>query len=166
MKPMTRFSTVLFLLMSVNLFAQSDMSGLKNTFQQLEDKWSAALVTGDLTALAAMYTDDAYSLPNNMTMLKGRSAILEGHKKELQDVKITGSSSKTLDVIGNGDIAVEIGTYTSTFVPVNTTEQKSEKGKYVDVWQKQTDGSWKIIADTWNTDVDPNMTQAGAKSKE
>jgi uncharacterized protein (TIGR02246 family) len=165
MKSMIRFSIVLFVLMSVNLLAQSDMSGLKSTFQQLEDKWCATLVAGDLTALADMYTDDAYSLPNNMPMLKGRSAILEGHKKELQGVKYITSSAKTLDVIGDGDIAVEIGTYTSTFVPVNTTEQINENGKYVNVWQKQADGSWKILTDTWNTDVDANK-QAGAKSKE
>jgi uncharacterized protein (TIGR02246 family) len=166
MKNMIRYAAVLFVFMSINLLAQSDMSNLKSTFQQLEDKWSQALVSGDLTALADMYTNEAYSLPNNMSMLKGRSAILEGHKKELQDVKFISTSSKTLDVKGNGNIAVEIGTYTSTFTPANSTEQKTEDGKYVNVWQKQSDGSWKILTDSWNTDVDPNMIQAGAKSKD
>jgi uncharacterized protein (TIGR02246 family) len=132
----------------------------------LEDKWNQALLSGDLTALADMYTTEAYSLPNNMPMMKGNSAIREGHKKELEGVKYTNLSSKTLDVKGNGDIAVEIGTYSSTFTPVNSTEQKTEDGKYVNVWQKQSDGSWKILTDSWNTDVDPIMYQAGAKPKE
>ena len=42
----------------------------------------------------------------------------------------------------------------------------NDHGKYLIVWQKQTDGSWKIKVDTFNSDVDPmSQLQAGAKEK-
>ncbi len=29
----------------------------------------------------------------------------------------------------------------------------SDKGKYVTVWKKQADGSWKVMLDIFNTDL-------------
>ena len=47
------------------------------------------------------------------------------------------------------------------------TTEMTDHGKYMNVWQKQSDGSWKLKADTWNSDVNPrSMNQAGAKSKD
>jgi len=28
-----------------------------------------------------------------------------------------------------------------------------ENGKYVEIFKKQTDGSWKVIVDIWNSDL-------------
>jgi len=40
-----------------------------------------------------------------------------------------------------------------------TTDQKgnpaTEKGKYLTVWKKQADGSWKVIEDMFNSDLPP-----------
>ena len=36
---------------------------------------------------------------------------------------------------------------------------QTEKGKYVTVWKKQTDGSWKIAEDIFNTDTGPQVMQ-------
>jgi ketosteroid isomerase-like protein len=29
----------------------------------------------------------------------------------------------------------------------------NDRGKYLEVWQKQTDGNWKCAADMWNSDL-------------
>ena len=168
MNTMIRFCLVVLLFISVNVLAQNDMSKLKSTFQQLENEWSKAYLAGDANTLASMYTDDAYSMPENAPMMKGRDKILSGNKKEMQSgVKYASLTAKTLDVYGSGDIAYEIGTYSLTFIPPNMTESVTDKGKYLDVWQKQADGSWKIKADIWNSNVSPESTnQAGAKEKD
>jgi len=63
-----------------------------------------------------------------------------------------GLSWKTgsLEVARSGDIAYETGAY--DFI---TTDKKGKstdtKGKYVVVWKKQSDGSWKVVVDTDNT---------------
>ena len=53
-----------------------------------------------------------------------------------------------------------------TFIPANSTEPVTDNGKYLDIWQKQADGSWKVKADIWNSNLTPPATiQAGAKQK-
>jgi ketosteroid isomerase-like protein len=32
-------------------------------------------------------------------------------------------------------------------------EPTTDKGKYVEVWEKQPDGKWKCGTDTWNSDM-------------
>ena len=32
-------------------------------------------------------------------------------------------------------------------------EPTTDKGKYVEVWEKQADGNWKCGTDTWNSDM-------------
>jgi ketosteroid isomerase-like protein len=29
----------------------------------------------------------------------------------------------------------------------------NDRGKYLEVWEKQTDGNWKCRADMWNSDL-------------
>jgi hypothetical protein len=50
----------------------------------------------------------------------------------------------------------------------NMPTAMTDHGKYMNIWQKQSDGSWKLRADTWNSDINPyaNMDKAGAKSKD
>jgi uncharacterized protein (TIGR02246 family) len=165
---MIRYSIVVFLFMSTNVLAQNDLSKLRSTFQQLQNEWSKDYIAGDANTLANMYTDDAYSLPDNTPMWKGRDNILAGNKKEMQSgVKYSGLTTKTLNVFGSGDIVYEIGTYSITFIPSNMTESVTDNGKYIDIWQKQVDGSWEIKADIWNSNFNPaSTTQAGAKEKD
>jgi len=35
-----------------------------------------------------------------------------------------------------------------------------DKGKYLEIWKKQADGSWKCVADMFNTDL-PSMAPGG-----
>jgi uncharacterized protein (TIGR02246 family) len=47
----------------------------KATIAKLNDAWAAAFNRGDASAVAAMYTEDAFVLPPGAEMVKGRAAI-------------------------------------------------------------------------------------------
>jgi len=51
----------------------------------------------------------------------------------------------------SGDLAYSHGTYEET---VNDREGNpvTNKEKWVTVYEKQPDGTWKVVADIWNTD--------------
>ena len=52
----------------------------------------------------------------------------------------------------SGDLAYVVGTYQIT--PNNDKGKPMEdRGKLVEVWKKQTDGKWKVVADIFNTDL-------------
>ena len=54
----------------------------------------------------------------------------------------------------SGDMVYVLGSYTMTTKPAKGKKGNPviDHGKYMAVWKKQADGSWKAEADTWNSD--------------
>jgi ketosteroid isomerase-like protein len=50
---------------------------------------------------------------------------------------------------------VETGTFEWTLAPKNGLAAK-DKGKYLTVWKRQMDGTWKIVRDINNSDLPAN----------
>jgi uncharacterized protein (TIGR02246 family) len=114
--------------------------------------WSQAATAKDLDKAVSFYTDDALQFPNKAPAAKGKENIRKNWAPGLAEPG-PGLSWQTssVEVARSGDIAYETGTY--DFV---TTDKKGkstdEKGKYVVIWKKQTDGTWKVAVDTDNPD--------------
>lgn len=57
-----------------------------------------------------------------------------------------------IDVIdGSGDTAFVIGSSVVTFAAEGDGQPVREKLKFVEIHRKQTDGSWMMVADIWNS---------------
>jgi ketosteroid isomerase-like protein len=54
----------------------------------------------------------------------------------------------------SGDLAVETGTYAMTIIPKNGNAV-ADKGKYIHVWKKSVDGSWKVVRYVPTSDIPP-----------
>ena len=68
-------------------------------------------------------------------------------------LKLRINSGSAFDLAGkSGEMARVSGTYELT---KNDASGKpiNDRGKYLEVWEKQTDGNWKCAADMWNSDV-------------
>jgi len=57
-----------------------------------------------------------------------------------------------VEVAKSGDLACVSGTYDETMTDASGKSLK-DHGKYVEVWKKQADGTWKVVADIWNSDL-------------
>jgi uncharacterized protein (TIGR02246 family) len=114
--------------------------------------WSKASTAKDLDKAVAFYSDDAVQMPPKVPAIKGKEAIRKSWTPMLA-MPGPGLSFQTaaVEVARSGDIAYETGSY-----DFSTTDKKGktsdEKGKYVVVWKKQTDGSWKAAIDMDNSD--------------
>jgi uncharacterized protein (TIGR02246 family) len=119
----------------------------KAIFQQMDDAWAAAYNKGDAKAVAAMYTADAYVLPDHAPMAHGRAGIAAMLKKLMagsqNDLKIT-----LVDVtpLGPG-IVREITNYEIT---IKGQPPQHDVGKAVAV-DRQVGGKWLIQTDIWNS---------------
>jgi uncharacterized protein (TIGR02246 family) len=105
---------------------------------------------GDAAALANMYTTDARVLPPNGEMVEGRPNI----QKFWQGAMSAGLkmvSLETVHVETQGNVAVEIGHYTTT-IPGAGGTTTTDKGKYVVVWKREG-GAWKLAVDIFNTSI-------------
>ncbi|MGA8222354.1 MAG: SgcJ/EcaC family oxidoreductase [Candidatus Acidiferrales bacterium] len=116
-------------------------------------EWSKAAQAKDLDKSVSYYADDAIYCVDKGALVKGKDNIRLAWKD------IVGPNAPTLtfattfvEVARSGDIAYEYGTY-DLVTEVKKGKSTDEKGKYVTVWKKQPDGSWKVVADIDNTGV-------------
>lgn len=130
-----------------------DLAQVRQALEAANAKFVEAFNRGDAAAVAALYTDDATLLPPSSDLIRGRQGLQDfwsaAMKAGLKDVALT-----TVDVWGSEDTACEIGKYSVTVQPEGQ-ERRADSGKYLVVWKRQTDGSWKLQADIWNSNLPP-----------
>ena len=120
-----------------------DLAALKTEIQAKEDAFAAAEKAKDADAVAAYYADDAVSYSRNQEPLSGKAAIKEGIAKRLaSDTTGTLSTYQVVDLFADGDMLVEIGSFSTK----NPAGQETDKGHYLSVFQKR-DGKYVCIRD-------------------
>lgn len=144
-----------------------DVSKYRTDIEKMNQTFDKAMIEGDIATLNSFWLDDGIALPSYHPMINGKDAITEMNKKEIAEgVKYHTFVTKPSQVFAKGDLICEIGTYQVTFTPPKETEQVNDHGKYLNLWEKQSDGSLKIKVQTWNTDMPPQGMMAGAREKE
>ncbi len=88
-------------------------------------------------------------------MAKGREAI----RSVIAELEAIPGFSVTwgpiaADVADGGDLGYTIGTYEMKMAPEGSPIAIS--GKYLTVWETQSDGTWKVVADMFNADGPPS----------
>jgi uncharacterized protein (TIGR02246 family) len=121
---------------------------------KVETAWNQAFATRDVNKVAAFYSDDASVFLPGTPVINGAPAIKAALKPMLADKKysLVFTSTKT-EVSKASDIAYSQGTYTSRHTDPKTKQVLTEKGKYVTVYKKQADGTWKAVADSVSYDA-------------
>jgi ketosteroid isomerase-like protein len=101
------------------------------------------------------YAEDARVLPPNHATVTGREAIgafLRSYGS-FQAVRFT-----ILALEGRNDLAYVHGGYQTSVTPPGAAEPVGDTGKYVEIWKKQRDGSWKVVLDVFNSDIAAPVT--------
>jgi uncharacterized protein (TIGR02246 family) len=119
-----------------------------------EAQWLKDIQAKDVEKAISHYADDASWLLTDMPIQTGKDAIRATYKAMLADpnMAVDFSASK-VEVSKGSDIAYSQGVYTMTMTDAKTKKPATEKGKYVTVYKKQADGSWKAIEDMLNGDA-------------
>ena len=124
--------------------------------RDLETAWLQAGNTKDLDKLMAFYADDASVFFADALVINGTAAIKAALKPMLEDKNSSFTlASDKVDVAKSGDLGYSQGAYTVTFTDDKTKKVLTVKGKYVHVYKKQADGSWKCVAEIGNEDAPP-----------
>jgi ketosteroid isomerase-like protein len=85
----------------------------------------------------------------------GKNAIAKVIADDFAHENITWHANK-VGVARSGDLG-----YTSGTTEMNLKDASGKtvayKGKYLTVWKKQEDGSWKVLYDMFNSDLPPTL---------
>lgn len=144
---------------------EPDLAGLKKAVDGYNDASKTALMGGDMDKAISYFADDGMEMPPNMPMTKGRDEIKAVWTKMMSSgMKMSAVSFTSLDAQAGGSIGYDVGTYEMTVTGPNMPETK-DKGKYVSVWHQMSDGTWKLAAETWNSDMPmPSMEKPPMKA--
>jgi uncharacterized protein (TIGR02246 family) len=107
----------------------------------------------DVAGATANYADDASWLPPNAPLVQGKAAIRNAWSQLLAipGLKIDWQLIK-VDVSQAGDMAYTLYKYQMTMSGPNGASI-NDTGKDMAVWKKQSDGTWKMVADTFSSDI-------------
>jgi len=125
--------------------APADLAAIAAGRVAFEAGYNAA----DAEAIGKLYTADAISEPNHQDTLKGRDAIVQSLKGMFEHVSVK-ASLKSEEVRTSGDTGFDRGTYSVEVTPKAGTPPHTVEGRYLVLYARQGDGSWKVTRDIDN----------------
>ena len=131
-----------------------DAAAVRATIEQNNVKLADAFGKSDSATIASMYADDAMTLMAGQPAWYGKTEIMKNGSEMMKAVQFSDVKFTTTSLDVAGDFLIETGNYQMTLTPKGG-KPEPDKGKYVTVWKKQADGSYKIYRDVPNTDNPP-----------
>ncbi len=132
-----------------------DLESERDALMAVDKAWSESI--DDTDAFLSFFADGAHFMPFGAPLAQGDAIrttwegliSMPGFGLEWQ--------ATSAEVAGSGDIGYTIGTFELT-VEQDGTAMLTE-GKYVTVWHKQADGSWKMQVDIFNSNGPPSVAE-------
>jgi uncharacterized protein (TIGR02246 family) len=136
---------------------------IEQALRDLDAQWSAAAGAKDVDKTVSYYAESAVVMPPNASAATTRESIRSAWKEMLTTpgAAISWKATK-VEVAKAGDLAYVSGTYDETMTDASGRSVK-DHGKYVEIFRKQADGTWKVVADIWNSDLPASAPTAPEK---
>ena len=127
------------------------LSRAETALRKVAQDWALACNTKQLDDLVELYMPDALVQRPNVPAVRGTAAIREFFFGLLE----AGMSEVELDPLRTelfGDFGYEAGRCKS-LVPIAMGKRREERGKYLVLLTRQSNGEWRIVADSWSSDL-------------
>jgi ketosteroid isomerase-like protein len=135
-------------LASCNQDQSADRSAIERQLREQEAQWQRDYAAKDAAALASHYADDAALASPGAAIVTSkdeRTAALQALAKD-SNLKMEFASDR-IDVAASGDLAYTRGKFTMQTTDPTSSQPRIDKGSYLTIWKKQSDGSWKAVED-------------------
>ncbi|MFZ0522975.1 MAG: DUF4440 domain-containing protein [Candidatus Acidiferrales bacterium] len=126
----------------------ADEAAIKNA----DTQWAKTAASKDVDATIAFYSDDASLLPPNAPMASDKASIRAAWAGMLAPGTSLSWQATKVEAARSGDLGYVMGTYQLESKDVAGKEE-ADRGKFVEIWKKQADGSWKAAVDIFNSDL-------------
>jgi ketosteroid isomerase-like protein len=118
----------------------------------VDEHFAAEVASQGLSVFERYYAEDAVEMPSFQPIIEGKSAILEFYRPygNNPSFKLTWKPSRA-EVSEDGGLGFTYGHYEATTAD-DQGNLVSRVGKYVTIWRREYDGSWKVILDGGSPD--------------
>jgi ketosteroid isomerase-like protein len=137
---------------------RGDMSRAEAAVRRITQEWVLACNTKHLDDLIELYVSDALVLRSNCPPIRGAAAVREFFFGAL-DAGLGEVEVEPLRVEVVGDVAYEAGRC-KALIPSASGKRREERGKYLWVCARQSNGEWKLAADCWSSDLTLSMLES------
>lgn len=138
----TRVAAILLVLGAASILVAQDEASREELARQVreaETAFAQTMADRDHQAFQSFLAEGAVFVSGGRA-LRGRDAISQGWKPFYEGEEAPFSwRAETVEVVGSGDLALSTG-------PVSDPAGV-RIGTYISTWQRQDDGSWKVILD-------------------
>jgi len=143
--------TVIAMAGAVSVSAQNKSP--EDAIRDADQGWARVFAAKDLKASVEYCADDASFMAPNAPIAIGKEAIGKAFTFffTFPELKINWRPNK-IEVARSGELGYSSGAYEMS-VKDPSGKTIADHGKYVTLWRKQRDGSWKVIYDIFNSDL-------------
>jgi ketosteroid isomerase-like protein len=154
----TKTALVLMLLLTSQVMSQAveltadEIDRLDALGQSLED----ATVAGEYNTLLASYTEDIIISPAFRGAIRGRKAVAKIYKENRE----SGLRYHSIDAVTekrwrSGNQIFDYGAFGMAISQSVSQKPDAYHGSYFQIWEIQSDGSFKLSYTIWNLDFNP-----------
>ena len=134
---------------------RANLAAAEREIREADIEFSKAAGARDLERFKSFLADDVTTLRPDSPVIKGRDAFAERWAPLLANPALQIHwEPLEARMSPSGDFGYTIGRY-----EITRTDEKGTRvaatGKYVSIWQKQADGSWKVAHDSGVEDSPP-----------
>ena len=165
LKKMVTYFSILPLIILLCLTFSCDQKDVKvdietdiAAIEDLANQYGAALNAGDLDLWISLWTDNGIQMPPNAPAVIGKEQLRAKNESMFAEFNLKMAvTNKEVKVAG--DLAFIRGAYTLSLTPKAGGETIMIDGKYLDIVERQADGSWKFARDCYNDNAPPKQTE-------
>ncbi len=142
------------ILLNTGCGSKLDKAHVRKVIAEADAKWANAMKTASTDDATGFYADNGIVMPPNEPLLEGKKAIRDWYDAFWKTgIKVTNANLETEGIDGEGGMVTEYGYYTMTYQAPGSVSAQTDSGKYLAVWRKQSDGSWKQSLACWNSSL-------------
>jgi len=133
----------------------ADVEAFKAAVQDTMDKYSIAMNAENSDLWILLWDENGMQMPPGAPAVVGKPAIEKGIRGSHQALDWEEFTINLEEVQVAGDWGFARGTYSASITPKAGGETAFLDGKYLTIFKRQPDGSWKIFRDCFNSNVPP-----------
>jgi uncharacterized protein (TIGR02246 family) len=128
----------------------TDTESVKTEVEEIFVRYADAANAEDTDTWITLWDEDGIQMPPGAPAIVGRDAVYQRVRKTHQAMDIKGFAIELEEAESAGPWAYARGIYSMSMTPKAGGDTMQVNGKYLTIFRRQSDGSWKIYRDCFN----------------